>query len=46
MHADLTRSVEDYLKTIYQLTESGEAATTTRFAEHLGVAAPSVSGMC
>lgn len=45
MHADLTRSVEDYLKTIYQLTESGEAATTTRIAEQLGVAAPSVSGM-
>lgn len=45
MPADLTRSVEDYLKAIYQFSEAGEPATTTGIAEQLGVAAPSVSGM-
>ncbi len=42
---DLSRSVEDYLKAIYQLTEHGESATTTGIAEALAVAAPSVTGM-
>lgn len=45
MHADLSRSVEDYLKAIYHLTERGEVATTNSIAEQLAVAAPSVSGM-
>jgi DtxR family transcriptional regulator, Mn-dependent transcriptional regulator len=45
IHPDLSRSVEDYLKTIYQLTEHGESATTTGIAEVLTVAAPSVTGM-
>jgi len=43
--ADLTRSVEDYLKAIYILSESGEPATTTGIAEAMMLAAPSVSGM-
>ena len=43
--ADLTRSVEDYLKTIYTLSEAGQPATTTGIAEALTLAAPSVSGM-
>ena len=43
--ADLTRSVEDYLKTIYTLSEAGEPATTTGIAEAMALAAPSVSGM-
>ena len=43
--ADLTRSVEDYLKAIYTLTEHGHPATTTGIAEALTLAAPSVSGM-
>lgn len=43
--ADLSRSVEDYLKAIYHLSTSGEAATTSRIAEQLSVAAPSVTGM-
>ena len=43
--ADLTRSVEDYLKTIYTLSESGQPATTTGIAEAMVLAAPSVSGM-
>jgi DtxR family Mn-dependent transcriptional regulator len=42
---DLSRSVEDYLKVIYQLTESGGAGSTTDIAGTLAVAPPSVSGM-
>ena len=45
MPTDLTRSVEDSLKAIYQFSEAGQVATTTGIAEQLGVAAPSVSGM-
>ncbi|MFZ5624571.1 MAG: metal-dependent transcriptional regulator [Gemmatimonadota bacterium] len=41
----LTRSVEDYLKAIYHLSLDGQAATTSRIAEHLELSAPSVSGM-
>lgn len=41
----LSRSVEDYLKVIYHLTETGESATTTAIADALVLAAPSVSGM-
>jgi DtxR family Mn-dependent transcriptional regulator len=37
--------VEDYLKTIYHLTEHGEVASTTDIADALDLAAPSVSGM-
>lgn len=43
--ADLSRSVEDYLKAIYHLTEAGVAASTTAIAEELDLSAPSVSGM-
>lgn len=43
--SDLTRSVEDYLKAIYHLTEGGSPATTNGIAEALALAAPSVSGM-
>lgn len=45
LQSDLTRSVEDYLKTIYHLTEAGDPASTTDLAGALAVAAPSVSGM-
>lgn len=41
----ITRAIEDYLKAIYQLSESGEAAGTSAIAERLGVAAASVTGM-
>lgn len=37
--------MEDYLKTIYRLSESGQPATTQAIAERLNVAAPSVTGM-
>ncbi|MDH4131316.1 MAG: metal-dependent transcriptional regulator [Gemmatimonadota bacterium] len=41
----LTRSAEDYLKTIYRLTSSGEPATTSELATALDLAPASVSGM-
>ena len=41
----LTRSVEDYLKTIYLLSQGGEPASTNDIAHQLGLSAPSVSGM-
>ena len=41
----LSTSVEDYLKAIYHLTETGEAASTNAIAQRLGLAAPSVTGM-
>jgi DtxR family Mn-dependent transcriptional regulator len=43
--APLSRSVEDYLKTIYCLTERGEAASTSKVADALDVSPASVSGM-
>src|SRR5438445_3960119 len=41
----LTRSVEDYLKTIYHLSSQGGFASTSDIAALLQVAPPSVSGM-
>ena len=41
----LTRSVEDYLKSVFHLTSQGGFATTSDIAEMLEVAPPSVSGM-
>jgi DtxR family Mn-dependent transcriptional regulator len=41
----LTESVEDYLKAIYTLSQSGGIATTTAIADRLAVATPSVTGM-
>lgn len=41
----LTRSTEDYLKTIYRLGLEGTPAQTSAIAEALGIAPPSVSGM-
>ena len=41
----LTRSVEDYLKTIYRLSGQGGFAGTSDIAEILAVSPPSVSGM-
>jgi DtxR family Mn-dependent transcriptional regulator len=41
----LSRSVEDYLKVIYSLCESGETATTSAIAEALEVQPASVTGM-
>src|SRR2546429_4049426 len=41
----LTRSVEDYLKVIYHLSNQGGFAATSDIAAMLDVAPPSVSGM-
>lgn len=40
-----TPAVEDYLKAIYHLSSEGQAASTTALADHLGIAAGSVTGM-
>ena len=45
MTGPLSRSVEDYLKAIFQLAERSEWASTTDIAERLGVAPASVTGM-
>ena len=41
----LSRSVEDYLKTIYSLSEGGDPASTSAIAETLDVQPASVTGM-
>ncbi len=41
----LTRSVEDYLKAIYQLSPEGRPAATSEIANLLALSAPSVTGM-
>ena len=41
----LTRSVEDYLKAIYQLSPAGRPASTSEIAALLALSPPSVTGM-
>jgi DtxR family transcriptional regulator, Mn-dependent transcriptional regulator len=41
----LTDSIQDYLKSIYDLTENGQPASTTSLALRLGIAPASVTGM-
>lgn len=45
MQQTLTISTQDYLKTIYELTENGENATTNALAKKLNISPPSVTGM-
>jgi len=45
MPKQLTVSIQDYLKNIYELTESGANASTNALAAKLKVSAPSVTGM-
>ncbi len=45
MTAPLSRSVEDYLKAIYRLSERGGAAATSDIAEELALSPASVTGM-
>ena len=40
-----TQSTQDYLKNIYELTESGESASTNALAAKLKISPPSVTGM-
>lgn len=41
----ITKSVQDYLKRIYELTEDGSSASTNDLARELKISAPSVTGM-
>jgi len=43
--ADLSEAIQDYLKTIYQLSPNGEPTSTNQIAERLKVAPASVTGM-
>jgi DtxR family Mn-dependent transcriptional regulator len=45
MNESLTRSVEDYLKAIYQLSPEGRPASTSEIAHLLALSPPSVTGM-
>lgn len=45
LNEPLTRSVEDYLKAIYQLSPEGRPASTSEIANLLALSAPSVTGM-
>jgi len=45
MEKTLTISIQDYLKSIYELTENGEAASTNALAKKLNIRAASVTGM-
>ncbi|MCE3287837.1 MAG: iron (metal) dependent repressor, DtxR family [Gaiellaceae bacterium] len=42
---ELTVAAQDYLKAIYVLESSGERATTSALARHMGVSAPSATAM-
>src|SRR3989337_802919 len=45
MEQTLTISTQDYLKNIYELTESGESASTNALAQKLNIKPASVTGM-
>jgi DtxR family transcriptional regulator, Mn-dependent transcriptional regulator len=45
MNQKITFSIQDYLKTIYELTDDGVAASTNALAQKLKISAPSVTGM-
>jgi DtxR family Mn-dependent transcriptional regulator len=45
MRENLTRVIEDYLKTIYDLTASNDRASTNQIAERMGVTPASVTNM-
>jgi DtxR family Mn-dependent transcriptional regulator len=45
MQQSLTVSIQDYLKTIYELTENGKSASTNALARKLDIKPASVTGM-
>src|SRR6476660_3218377 len=45
MQPNLTISIQDYLKNIYELTENGETASTNALARKLNIREASVTGM-
>ncbi|HEX5133346.1 MAG TPA: metal-dependent transcriptional regulator [Candidatus Krumholzibacteria bacterium] len=42
---ELTQSMENYLKVIFEIVEHAERASTSSIAERMGIAAPSVTAM-
>jgi DtxR family Mn-dependent transcriptional regulator len=42
---ELTQSMENYLKVIFEISEHADRATTSSIAERMGIAAPSVTAM-
>ena len=44
-HPHVTHAMEDYLKAVYRLADSGAAVTTQRLADELGVTPASVTNM-
>ncbi len=45
MSKELSPNIQDYLKRIYEITRSGDKATTSELAERLGISAASVTNM-
>ena len=45
MREYLTQTIEDYLKTIFEITEPYQRVSTNQIADALGVSAASVTGM-
>lgn len=45
MFIESTPAIQDYIKTIYFLSEGGNPATTNRIAERLGTSSPAVTKM-
>lgn len=45
MRENLTQSIEDYLKSIYEITQQEQRASTNQIAERMGVRPASVTGM-
>jgi len=41
----MTRSIEDYLKTVYEITRDGKTANTTKISKTLKISPPSVTEM-
>ena len=44
-HLKITRSEEDYLKAMLNLTQSGQSITTNTIADKINVSPPSVNSM-
>lgn len=44
-HPSVTHAMEDYLKAVYRLQETGAQVTTLRLADELGATGPSVTNM-
>jgi len=45
MTQDISHNIQDYLKRIYEITRSGQKASTSQLAQVLGISAASVTNM-